>query len=506
MGQAIRPLPGQGKDRKAAWIAVFQGVAGNKPLRERICGAIREAIRSGRLRRGDRLPSSRVLAQDLQVSRITAEAAYAQLEAEEYVHRRVGDGTYVSVDMAVGRLRDRAFGRPSFAHPWSRRGQRVVRGGGCHDPREAVGFTAGFPDLSQFPLNIWKQLTARRLRTTRKSLLGYGDPAGEPELRQAIARYLAESRGVRCSMEQVLVLTSSQQAIQLVAAMLTDSGDRVCIEEPGYVGAQTALTAAGARLHPLPVDRDGAAPPRNAGRLTYLTPSHQYPMGVTLSLERRLEFIEVARKRGQWILEDDYDSEFQYDARPAPAMQGLDRDDRVLYLGTFSKVLFPGLRLAYLVLPRALMAGFVTARSTHDGHPARLAQLVTADFMEEGHFRAHVRRMRRLYGQRRDLLIGGLERHTPSWCRPVGVSAGLQLTVALPGGTEPALTLAAGRSGLAVTGMSGLFLTRPSFDGWVLGFAALDDKQIVEGVHRLSTIRPPRGFRLTELSNWEARG
>jgi GntR family transcriptional regulator/MocR family aminotransferase len=448
------------------------------------------------VRYGERLPASRTLAADLKVSRITAEAAYAQLEAEGYVRRRVGDGTYV--DLRVGSIDEAAPGRPAPKRSaaragWSRRGSAIVRGGGCRDPRDAVAFSAGFPDPAEFPLDTWKRLTARRLREGGTSALRYGDPAGEPELRGAIARYLAQSRGVRCTADQVLVLTSSQHAIQLAAAMLTDAGDTVWIEDPGYRGARTALATKGAKLDPVQVDRDGLIPPRAASgpspRLIYVTPSHQYPTGATLSLPRRLRLLEHVHRRGGYIVEDDYDSEFQYDARPTPALQGLDAGDRVIYVGTFSKVLFPSLRLAYLVLPPALVRGFITARTIHDGHPARLAQGVTADFMVEGHFAAHVRRMRRLYRQRRDLLLSEIARRLDPWCRPLGTGAGLQLTVALPRGREAALTRAAQRAGVVTPRVGGLFLTRRRLDGWLLGFAALREPEILEGVRRLATIR-----------------
>lgn len=492
MEREIRPIAERAR-RTPVWFALLQSHAGPaRSLRDRICAAVREAVQAGRVSHGERLPASRTMARDLQVSRITVEAAYAQLEAEGYLRRRVGDGTFVNIDVGSAAPVAKPARMRQQPAAWSTRGGHIVRGGGCSDPTSAMAFSAGFPDLTEFPLETWRRLTARRLRTG-PATLGYGDPAGEPALRAAIARYLAQSRGVRCAPEQVLVLTSSQQALNLVATLLTDPGDVVWLEEPGYRGAQTALGAMGARLTPLPVDpeglilrasRDGARP-----RLIYATPSHQYPTGVTLSLPRRLALLEYAHRHGAWIIEDDYDSEFQYDASPLPAMQGLDSHDRVIYLGTFSKVLFPGLRLAYLVLPPALMSGFVAARSAHDGHSARLSQLVTADFMDEGFFAAHVRRMRKLYQQRRDLLLDEIGRHIGDWCRPTGTGAGLQFTVTLPRGREAALTRAAAQVGVETPGLSGRFLSRPRLDGWILGFAALREDAIVDGVRRLAKVR-----------------
>jgi len=458
----------------------------SRSLRERICATVRTAIRGGALHNGERLPATRVLAADLGVSRITAEAAYRQLEAEGYVRRRVGDGTFVEIDVG-SRVSDAR--PPETPADWSRHGAQIVRAGGHADPSVAMAFSAGFPDLAAFPVDTWKRLTARRIRRDGASIMGYGDPAGEPALRGAIARYLGQSRGVRCDADQVIVLTSSQLALHLVATMLTDPGDTVWMEEPGYRGARIALSAPGVRLRPIRVDRDGLVAPSGAPRLIYTTPSHQYPTGVTLSLSRRLALLDSARRSGTYIIEDDYDSEFQYDARPTPAMQGLDEAGRVLYAGTFSKVLFPALRLAYLVVPRSLVRGFVAARTAHDGHPARLSQLVTADFIEEGHFAAHLRRMRRLYHHRRDLLLAELARRVP-WCRPFGTAAGLQLTVTLPRGREAVLTRAATRAGVVTPRLANLYASRPPADGWLLGFAALSDEAIVEGVRRLALLSP----------------
>jgi GntR family transcriptional regulator/MocR family aminotransferase len=473
-----------------AWLTMFDADANAaRSLRERICATIRAAIRSGALRNGERLPATRTLAADLEVSRITAEAAYRQLESEGYVRRRVGDGTFVEIDVKAT-----ISGTPTRKAPadWSRRGEQILPG--VHvDPSTALAFSAGFPDLAAFPIDTWKRLTARRIRRDGASILGYGDPAGEPALRAAIARYLGQSRGVRCDADQVIVLTSSQLALHLVATMLTDPGDVVWMEEPGYRGARAALSALGVQLRPTRVDRDGLVAPSGAPRLIYTTPSHQYPTGVTLSLPRRLALVDAARRSGAYIIEDDYDSEFQYDARPVPAMQGLDEASRVLYVGTFSKVLFPALRLAYLVVPQPLVRGFIAARTTHDGHPARLSQLVTADFIEEGHFAAHLRRMRRLYHHRRDLLLAELARQVP-WCRPLGTAAGLQLTVTLPRGREASLTRAAARAGVVTQRLADLCVSRPRADGWLLGFAALSDEAIVDGVRRLASLseRPRR--------------
>jgi GntR family transcriptional regulator/MocR family aminotransferase len=267
MSPTIRPI---------ALVTLFEASdRSTRSLRERICGAVRTAITRGLVRNGERLPATRTLAADLRVSRITAEAAYRQLEAEGYVRRRVGDGTYVEIAIDDVTSRASGHGRPGAPAGWSRRGSRIVRAGGHADPQAAVPFSAGFPDLDAFPLDIWKRLSARRIRRVGASVMGYGDPAGEPELRDAIARYLGQSRGVRCDADQVIVLTSSQQALHLAVMLLTDPGDVIWIEDPGYRGALTAATVLGADPRPIPVDREGFVLPAGGGaspRLIYTTP------------------------------------------------------------------------------------------------------------------------------------------------------------------------------------------------------------------------------------------
>ncbi|MBQ5947507.1 PLP-dependent aminotransferase family protein [Massilia sp. ST3] len=472
----------------ALWINLFQSHdQPGLPLRERVCAALRGAIRRGELGQGARLPATRVLAADLAISRVTAEAAYAQLEAEGYVTRRVGHGTVVSIASPGWQAPARVA---QAAATLSRRGAAIVGTGGCRDPLVPRAFCAGSPDLRAFPVETWRQITARQLRSQGEALMGYGDPQGYAPLREAIAGYLAQSRGVRCDAGQVVVLTSSQQALQLLAMLLLDPGDAVHIEEPGYVGARNAFASAGARLLPAAVDAEGMAVPARAARLTYLTPSHQYPTGATLGLARRLALLEAAQRDGGWIVEDDYDSEFRYDARPLPAMQGLDRHGRVIYLGTFSKVLFPSLRLAYAVLPPALVEPAVKARTVMDGHSAQLAQAVTAEFIAHGHFARHLRQMRLLYASRRALLLERLGAAGMDWMTPLPGAGGLQLAVRLPAGSEAALTRQAAARGIATPSLSALYMGERRQDGWLLGFAALQNEEIIGAVEALAALRP----------------
>jgi GntR family transcriptional regulator / MocR family aminotransferase len=346
-------------------------------LSTRVYRAIRSAILDSTLKVGDRLPSTRTLAADLSISRSTAEAAYAQLEDEGYLTRGVGSGSYVSADATTGRQARKSRPNGPATPVLSKRGTQIARMGGCVDARAVRAFSAGMPALESFPAETWQKLLARHARHDAPQWMIYGDQQGLPALRETIAQYLSLSRGVNCDASQVIVLTSSQQALGLIAMMMLDHGDPVWLEEPGYRGAQTVFSGAGANIVPVPVDGEGLRVDEGVrlqprARLAYVTPSHQYPLGVSLSLPRRLQLIEWTRQSGAWIVEDDYDSEFHYDSRPVSAIHGLDQNERVLYVGTFSKVLFPGLRLAYLVVPRHMVPAFVTARSQVDGHASPL--------------------------------------------------------------------------------------------------------------------------------------
>jgi len=472
---------------KATQPSLWLGLMASTPhpgmgLRERLCAALREAMRSGTLPQGSRLPATRVLAQDLALSRVTVEAAYAQLEAEGYVQRHTGKGSFVAVQAAsVAPTQTRSSRALLPPAQLSRRGQGMVDTGGCMEPLQLQAFAAGSPDLRAFPHSLWRQLTSKRLRQTPQALMAYGDPQGREDLRETITQYLVASRGVRCTAAQ----------LQLLATLLLDPGELVWLENPGYRGARTAFAASGAQLRPLPVDEQGLVPDFTgpAPKLIYLTPTHQYPTGHTLSLQRRLALLDYARRTGCWLVEDDYDSEFLYDSRPTPSLQGLDDGGRVIYIGTFSKTLFPSLRIAYAVLPQALVQPMVTARSVYDGHVAQLAQAVTADFMTQGHFAAHLRLMRQLYRSRRDVLLEQISRHLP-WAQPLNSSGGLQLSVTLPPGTEAQLARQANARGISTPSLSSLYAGPAALDGWLLGFAALLPAEIEAAIAQLAMLKP----------------
>jgi GntR family transcriptional regulator / MocR family aminotransferase len=479
------------KVRDATWLSLFERDEGRPlSLTERICSAVRGAVASGYLGLGDRLPASRVLATDLRVSRITVEAAYGRLEAEGYVVRRVGDGTFVALTMPSTGARHPS---PNLAQAQlSRRGLELVGTGGCVDARSARAFTAGFPDLRAFPHDIWRRIAARKLRTDPMVALAYGDPQGLPELRAAISSYLFQYRNVQCSPEQIVITTSSQQALTLIFTLLIDPGDPVWVEDPCYVGAYTALVSAGANVIGIPVDESGIAMPTAlegpAPKIAYLTPGHQYPTGAILSMERRMQLLTDAALQNTWIVEDDYDSEFRYGEKALPSLQGLDKRGRVIYVGTFSKSMFPSLRIAYMVLPSDLVAPFVTARTTHDGHPPYLSQAITAEFVAEGHFTAHIRHMRRLYTSRCDCLLESLAKYAPRLSRTSLERAGLQVTVYSDGPSDLDVARAAKKNELDLACLSPLYIGNSARQGWMLGFSALDNDAIRDGARKLGRL------------------
>ena len=464
-------------------------------LRERLCATLRKAINSGALSNAQRLPSSRQLAADLRISRITVEAAYAQIEAEGYLCREIGKGTFVSIAMPPETTFKKSHRLTPRLATLSARGQQIVATGGCQDPQSPLPFAAGSPDLRVFPLKIWQQLINKHLRIGGTTLLGYGDPQGFAPLREAICAYLQQSRGVQCSPQQIMITTSSQQALQLLATLLLDQGDNVWLEQPGYLGARNAFTSAGGKIYPVGVDEEGMNPVGQTvqPKVIYLTPSHHYPSGVSLSLPRRLALLALARKYQSWIIEDDYDSELHFDGRPLPAMQGLDKHQQVIYLGTFSKVLFPSLRLAYAVLPETLVEPMTTLRTVYDGHSSQLMQAVTADFIQSGHFAAHLRFSRQLYHSRRNHLLEEIQQKLANWLIPQPASGGLQLAARLPAGSEKRLTQLALQQGVVTPRLSPLWLPEAGAqeqipDGWLLGFSALTPGEITSAVNRLAKL------------------
>jgi GntR family transcriptional regulator/MocR family aminotransferase len=473
---------------------------GREPLHRQLYERLRESILSGTLAPRSRLPSTRTLARELGVSRGTVEGAFAQLDAEGFLARRVGSGSVVALpeharlpgkDSPLQR-RGTAGARPAL----SRRGQLLSREVLPPEPRDVQPFTPCLPALDLFPTRLWARAVARQTRSLGPELMTAGEAVGFRPLREAIAAHLGTARGVRCDWRQVVVVSSTQQALDLTARLLLDEGDDVWLEEPGYLGARAAFESAGARVHPVPVDADGvqvdagiSRAPR--ARLAYVTPSHQYPLGVTLSLPRRLALLEWARSSGAWVLEDDYDSEFRYATRPLAAIQGLDVAGRVLYVGTFNKVMFPALRLAFLVVPEALVEAFAAARAATDGHTPLLSQAAMAHFMEAGHYAAHLRQMRLVYAERRDALLDALAREAGEWLTPGAAEAGMHVMAFLSRGREDGdIVRRAAEKRLGVRRLSPLYLGRSSRQGLVLGFSGASPaglRAATRGLARLLT-------------------
>jgi GntR family transcriptional regulator/MocR family aminotransferase len=460
---------------------------------------LREAILTGRLAPGTRLPATRVLAGELGLARNTVVNAFEQLAAEGYLESRPGDGTYVSRALPDERLTvkpPRRGARRSAApvqSQLSRQSQALAaaRLGVWGEDGPPCAFRPDLLALDHFPLGLWARLVSRNWRHSTTTLLGYGDPAGYRPLREAVASYLGAARGVRCTPEQIFITNGAQQGIDLAVRTLLDPGDKVWVENPGYRGVRGALIAAGAQLMPVLVDNEGlqvesgmATAPQ--ARAVYVTPSHQYPTGATLSLARRLALLEWAQRTGAWIIEDDYDSEYRYTGRPLSSLHGLDAAERVIYIGTFSKVLFPALRLGYLVAPQAMVDAITRLRALTDRQSPTVDQAVLADFISEGHFARHIRRMRVLYGERQSLLVDGVRRQLGGCLEIVDAEAGLHVVGWLPPGVDDReISQAAAAVGIDAQPLTANALAPLARGGLVLGYAALDEAAIQEGVRRL---------------------
>ena len=495
------------------------------PLYRQVYEGLRDAMFSGRLARGARLPSTRALAADLGVARNTVLLAFEQLRSEGYLTGRRGRGTHardvvpdtmLTVPRAprAGRAtsgrrgaesssKPRTLRTPSVAPKISARGQTLFQTGAILIRREGphVPFELGVPAMDAFPMRRWAQLAGRRWRRGDVDL-GELDPAGEPALRTAIASYVGAARGVRCTAEQVYVLNGAQQALYLVSQVLLDPGDDVWMEEPGYVGARVAFLAAGARPVPVRVDDEGldVAEGRRiapSARLAYVTPSHQFPLGVVMSASRRLQLLAWARSSGAWIIEDDYDSEFRYSGRPLPCMQGLEAEQRektqrahVLYAGTFSKTLVSGLRLGYMIVPEELVDVFRAARSTVDRHTPAAYQHVLADFIGEGHYFRHIRHVRSLCAERQAVLVDAASTRLEGLLELTPDPAGLHLVGRLAKGIDDVAAYEAAMArGVRSWALSKFYLDAPTRGGaLVLGYGGFDEKQIRRAVNTLAVV------------------
>jgi GntR family transcriptional regulator / MocR family aminotransferase len=466
--------------------ALLPPVSAVRVRRGDVYRALRGAVLDGTLPSGERLPSTRQAAADYGVSRGMLEEVFAQLTEEGFLERAVGQGTYVAP--TVSRLSPPAKAKPGQRRSASRRGQRVATNAACREPDVARPFNAGTADTSEFPWKIWQRLQVRAACELGQAALNFADPRGLPQLREAIARYLAQFRGIRCGSGQVIVFNSAQQALHALAVLLLDRGDAVWMEDPCYPGARAAFELAGARILASPVDDKGlradTRAPRSArARLAYVTPSHQYPTGVAMSLERRIALLDWAARNHSWVVEDDYDGEFRYEGQALTALYSLDTQARVLYVGTLNKIMFASLRLAYAVVPEELVEPLANIRTQLDGFTAAAGQLGMALFMDEGHFSSHLRRMRVAYGAKRATLVEGLAPLAAlGWTWPRN-PAGMHLLVRHGRGDYVRAVAAASPLELAL--LSSYRIARTSGDGLFLRFGALDAASLRAGTEEL---------------------
>ena len=482
--------------RSASLIPILAPRAPGIPAYRWLYDSLRAEILAGRLRPGRRLPGTRDLARQYGLSRGTVVSAFEQLAAEGYVEGVVGSGTHVASDLPddlfeiAGAARAPSIARRRAARRLSAYARRAEPFPAL-EPRPPRAFRANRPALDLFPTTLWSQLAARRLRRISAGRLLGGDPLGMPALRDAIAEYLTASRGVRCDPAQVVVVAGVQEALDLVARVTLDPGDRVCLEDPGYPAAANVFASVGARLVDVSVDAEGmeVSPSRLRGsRLVYVTPAHQFPLGITMSLRRRLALLEWVRGSTALIFEDDYDSEYRYAGRPVPALQGLDASGSVLFAGSFGKVLFPALRLGYLVLPPDLVDVVAAAKSLTSRHPPVLEQEVLLDFIVGGHFGRHLRRMRELYAERLAALLEAAREKLAGALELSPVEAGLQTAGRLRDGlAAETVARAAAARGVEATPLGWFSRGRPPFEGLQLGFAAVDVAEIRRGVRELAS-------------------
>jgi GntR family transcriptional regulator / MocR family aminotransferase len=449
------------------------------PLHRQLYEALRRAMLDGKLGAGERLPSSRDLAQDLNLSRNTVVAAINQLSVEGYLESRVGSGTYVNDNVprvnAGAAARPHARGAPTPAPGrLSTRGQALASTF-CATQLEVQPFTPGIADFSAFPLTLWQRLQNKHWRMTYPDMLDYNDSGGYAPLRRAIADYLRVFRSVQLDADQVIVTTGTQQSLELCARLLADHGDTVWVEDPAYWGAAKAFMATGLAIHPVPVDDEGihpgAADTAHPPKLIYLTPSHQYPTGAVMSLARRHQLLSTARAHGAWVLEDDYDSEYRFSGPPISSLEGLDVDGRVLYMGTFSKVLYPGIKLGYLIVPKTLVAAFKQAHYDLNRPGQMPLQAALAEFIEMGHFSSALRRARQSYGERRAALLEALKPVLTQDTYISGAEQGLHLCLRLPAPVDDkALAQRIAQQGLTVRPLSAYCLARNDLKGLVIGY------------------------------------
>lgn len=472
-----------------------------RPVSTQLHVGLRELILSGTIAPGQRLPASRTLARDLAVSRTTVIEAFDRLTAEGLIESRVGAGTYVTRALEAPRPMPAATatgpeaGAPRLSHATERSlelfGQRQRL------PAIPRAFTTALPAFDAFPMAQWARLSAKHWRRGRDEVMGYGEPFGHPGLRRAIASHLRANRGIVCDAEQIFIVSGAQQAFSLTASLLLNPGDAVWFENPGAIGARNSLIAAGAELLPVPVDAQGLRVEDGLARcpgfaMAFVTPSHQQPLGVVMSLERRFALLHAAEKAGAWVIEDDYDGEFSFGGVPLPTLKSIDTTGRVIYVGTFSKSLFPSLRLGYLLVPPSLVDTVKAVMSQLLQGVPTVVQALVAEFIDEGHFSSHLRRMRRIYAERHDALCAAAGRRLAGLLEVVPSHSGLHTIARFQAAlSEQDVVEAARQRAITVSAITRFSLTPPSgggASGLVLGFGAVRPPDIEQGVEVLGQV------------------
>nr|WP_246549096.1 PLP-dependent aminotransferase family protein [Ancylobacter oerskovii] len=475
------------------------------PLHRQLYRRLAEEIAAGSLRPGEKLPSTRDFASLLGVSRNTVLLAFDHLISEGYLQPLTGSGTYVARELpeqlpirAPARINPAIEAAGSLNRSFTPSSAITNAPSTLRHMRRPVPFRANFPAVDMFPVRQWASLAANLYRQldpdAAGELLGEGDPQGYRPLRLAIAEHVALSRGLACTADNIVIFAGAQHAVDLACRILLTPGERVWCEDPGYDGIYASATAAGAIPVPVPVDEEGLVVEEGMARaadarLVYVSPSKQFPLGMELSLERRHALLQWARAAGAWVLEDDYDTEFRYAGRPMPALHALDREGRVLYFGTFSKMLFPGLRLGFAVLPDALVEAFVSARAIVGRYSPMLEQALVARFMADGHLAAHVRRMRRLYARRQDYLLQAIARRLSPWMTAAPTNTGMEIIARLAEGLGGRrVAEAAARRGLEIMPIAALAREAEADHLIALGFSAFGEEQMDEGIDILRGI------------------
>lgn len=468
-------------------------IQGSHDLAGQIYRQLREAILAGRLAAGERLPSTRDLAAQLGVSRKTTLDVFERLGSEGFLQTRPGDGTFIAGSLT--RLPPKPPQQPAARATAAPLWDRLPPGLALPRPGTTLpfDFMGGVIDKTPFPFDTWRRCINHALRVQARERGAYRDPAGEQELRLAISRYLAFNRAVTSSWQEVIVTQGAQQALDLMARVVLEPGDVVAVEDPGYPPARACFTAQGGKVVPVPVDGEGIIVeqlPKNA-RMVYVTPSHQFPLGMPMSLERRIALLEWAQRSGAVIIEDDYDGEYRFEGRPMDPLKSLDRAGLVAYVGTFSKTIFPDLRMGYVVPPSSLLAALLKAKQIGDWHGCTLTQTALASFMLNGDFAKHLRRMHKHYTERRLALLAQLKGELSPWLDPIVPAAGIHLIARLRQGLQERDVIAAARNeSIGLYGISAFYVGKPPQQGLLFGYGGIDTDAINVALGRLATLLP----------------